>query len=301
MMGFLLALTTALMWGVLPVFLKVLLSHTDAYTITASRFIFAALFVLASLALSRALPHARQATGAIWIVLFLSTFVLLINYVTNVIALAYVSPATVQLILQLAPLILMIGGVVFYKESFSRLQFFGAIVLFVGMGLFFNQRIPVILSSAVESIEGVFLVVLSAIAWAAYALTQKKLLMSFTSAQLTLLIYILGSFLLLPFTDFASLLTLSDWQIFALLFCCLNTVIGYGAFTKAMHIWDTSKVSAVITIAPVFTYVSNKLAIEIAPDIFIDAQMDMLAYLGALMIMGGAMLASIGRKTAKPL
>lgn len=300
-MGFLLAFITALMWGVLPVFLKVLLTSTDAYTITASRFIFAAVFVFISLSVSRALPGLRQANVSTWLVLLFATIALLINYVTNVIALDFISPSTVQLVLQLAPFLLMLGGVVLYKERFTKMQLFGAMVLFVGMGLFFNQRLPVIIASVEESIDGVIIVVFSAVAWAAYALTQKKLLFTFTSTQLTLVIYILGSLILLPMTNFVSLLTLTSWQALALLFCCVNTIIGYGAFTKAMHIWDASKVSAVITIAPIFTYISNKVAINIAPDVFFDAQMDALAYIGAMMVIAGAMTTAIGkRKLRRP-
>ncbi|GAC28165.1 hypothetical protein GPAL_1292 [Glaciecola pallidula DSM 14239 = ACAM 615] len=32
------------------------------------------------------------------------------------------------------------------------------------------------------------------------------------------------------------------------MFCCANTLIVCGAFTKAIEIWDGSKVSAVISI-----------------------------------------------------
>ncbi len=297
-MGFLLALTTAFMWGVLPVFLKVLLVDMDAFTITAIRFIFAGVFVAVLLFSNKALPRIRQHHKWVWIILGLSTLMLLINYVSNVIALNYISPSTVQLILQLAPFILLIGGVVLYKESFSRLQLIGALMLFSGLGLFFNQRIPVILTSTTESIEGVVLVVISATAWAMYALSQKKLLASFTSSQLTLLIYIIGTIFLLPFTQFSETLALTGWQYFALIFCCLNTLIGYGAFTHAMQIWDASKVSAILATAPVFTYLSNEIAIMIAPDIFFDPQLDVWAYIGALFIILGAMLASIGK--AKP-
>jgi drug/metabolite transporter (DMT)-like permease len=68
-----------------------------------------------------------------------------------------------------------------------------------------------------------------------------------------------------------------------------------------MHIWDASKVSAVITIAPIFTYISNKVAINIAPDVFFDAQMDALAYIGAMMVIAGAMTTAIGkRKLRRP-
>ncbi|MFC3120087.1 DMT family transporter [Agaribacter flavus] len=294
--GFLLASTTALMWGVLPVFLKFLLSALDAYTVTAVRFVFAFGFVSVGVVFCRDVPRLKQAKPIVWYLLVLSTLFLLLNYVTNVIALEYISPATVQLILQLAPFILLVGGVVFYKEHFSAWQMFGAVLLLVGLLLFFNQRIPVILSSSLESIEGVFIVVLSATAWALYALAQKRLLIAFTSRQLTFLIYLIGAVLLTPLSTFSSLQNLSYWQWWVLLFCCVNTIVGYGAFTRAMHIWEASKVSAIVAVAPVFTYFANKLAIVIAPDVYFDAEMDLLAYFGAGMIILGAIIASIGKR-----
>ncbi len=294
-MGFLLALLTAFMWGVLPIFLKLLLEQLNAVTITSTRFLFAGIFMFVVLSANGALPKAKQSKGIIWVLFGLTTLLLLVNYVTNVIALAYVSPATVQLVMQLAPFLLMVGGVVFYKEVLSPWQLFGALILFLGLGLFFNQRIPVIMASTEESIVGVWITAISAVAWAGYALAQKKLLVSFTVKQLTLLIYVFGALVLLPFSDFTNLINLTSVQWWSLLFCCINTLIGYGAFTQALQIWEASKVSAVITIAPIFTYISNKIALEIAPDIYINADMDLFAYVGASMIIFGAMLAALAK------
>lgn len=288
------------MWGVLPIFLKLLLLDSDANTITAVRFIFAATVVLCIVMSKSMLPRLKGHGRLIWLLLVMGTVFLLINYVTNVVALEYISPSTVQLIMQLAPFLLILGGVFIYGEHLSRMQTAGAIVLFTGMALFFNQRIPIIISSETERIEGVFWVVVSAIAWAIYALTQKRLLAAFTSQQLTLLIYIGGGLLLIPVSDFQSLSQFSTVQWLAMLFCCVNTLIAYGAFTHAMQIWDASKVSAIISITPVFTYVSNKIAVNVAPELYFSEEMNGVAYMGAAFIILGAMLASLSarRKTA---
>jgi drug/metabolite transporter (DMT)-like permease len=126
--------------------------------------------------------------------------------------------------------------------------------------------------------------------------STKKLLTSFSVKQLTILIYIIGLVVLVPFSDFGLLLHLNEAQLWSLLFCCANTLIAYGAFTKAIEIWDGSKVSAVISISPVFTYIGNKLAVAVAPDIFIDSDLDVYAYLGASLVILGAMTTSIGGK-----
>ncbi|MDX1392368.1 MAG: EamA family transporter, partial [Rheinheimera sp.] len=56
LLGFILALTTALLWGVLPIALKILLDVLSANSITAIRFLAAALIVGLWLALRGKLP-----------------------------------------------------------------------------------------------------------------------------------------------------------------------------------------------------------------------------------------------------
>lgn len=268
----------------------------DAYTITAYRFVVAALILSALLFSSKSLPKVRQASNKTVIVLVITAILLVVNYVTNVFALIYISPGTVQIVMQIAPFALMLGSVFLYSEQFNRQQGLGVIILIAGLALFFSERIPAIIESADENIIGVFITVFSALAWASYALAQKKLLLSFTVKQLTLLIYTVGFIVLIPLSNFEALFELNSLQFWSLLFCCANTLIAYGAFTKAIQIWDGSKVSAVISLAPIFTYISNRIAVSIAPDIFIDSNLNIYAYLGASLVIIGAMTASIGRR-----
>jgi hypothetical protein len=43
-------------------------------------------------------------------------------------------------------------------------------------------------------------------------------------------------------------------HVLALLFCCANTVVAYGAFTEALNIWQAAKVSAVLAMAPILPF-----------------------------------------------
>lgn len=297
--GFLLALCTSFLWGILPVFLQYLLLVSDATSITQIRFLFAGLFVFVGLLLQRKLPRFRQAKGVYWLVLVFSGLCLVTNYVTNVMSLQHVSAETMQLVMQLAPFLLMLGGLAAYKETFNRYQLFGAVILIIGLGIFFNQRIPVILASAQESLIGIYLTLCSAIAWATYALLQKKLLRQYTGTQVTLVLYVMGAILLLPVTNYSNLTQMTLSQVLVLLFCCLNTLVAYGAFTKALEIWQASKVSAILAIAPVFTYFSNQIALKIIPSVFIDAQLNVFAYIGGIMVICGAMFCALARNKSK--
>ena len=228
--GFFLSLVTAVLWGVLPVFLKICLQATDSSTITWYRFTFAALFVFALLVYKRGLPNLTKIPAKhLWLLLF-ATVALVVNYVANVKGLEYIAPETSQVLMQLAPMLLMLGGIVLFKERFNRIELLGAVFLLFGLLMFFNEKIALLFGDANNFSIGIWIIILAAVSWAGYALTQKVLLRSLTAKQLTLLIYVLGAAFLLPFTQLSDLLTMNQLQVFALLFCCLNTVVAYGAF-----------------------------------------------------------------------
>lgn len=294
--GFLLSLLTAFMWGVLPLFLQITLTKLDASTITFYRFVFAFLFVLATSYAFQQLPNKRQFSNKIVWVLIASGLGLTINYVANVLGLALIDPESVQVIMQFAPFLLMLGGVVFFKETLNKVQILGTIVLLVGFVLFFFDNLGILFSGMGQYTEGVLIVFLAAVAWVAYALAQKWLLHTFTAKQLTLVIYFLGALFLVP-TSEIHLITRLDWFTgAALLFCCVNTLIAYGAFTKAISVWQAANVSAVITLTPIFTILTMTIATHLFPEYFAASELTQLAYAGAFLVVIGSMITTLGRR-----
>ena len=297
--GFILAAITAVLWSMLPLFLKICLEMMDSMTITAYRFLVAGLFIFGVLISQRQLPDPRQLSKSTLALVLFASVMLVLNYTTNVIGLDYLNPETVQVIMQLAPFLLMLGGVVIFKERFTRFQTFGAGILLIGMLLFFNERLETLSHSTTESPIGLFIIIFAATTWAIYALAQKSLFAFLNAKQLTLFMYTLGFLLLVPLTDFGALLTLTPIHMGALLFCCLNTIIAYGAFTEAMEVWSASKVSAVIATAPIFTNLSMVVAIQIDPSRFVRSDMDEWAYVGACLVISGSIICSLGKKQPK--
>ncbi|MDP5039703.1 MAG: DMT family transporter, partial [Paraglaciecola sp.] len=171
-----------------------------------------------------------------------ATLCLVLNYVANVKGLEYLSPETSQVVMQVAPFLLMLGGVLFFGERLKNIEVGGAVLIFTGLMLFFNDRLGDLFLSLDHFTLGVIIVIFAATCWAAYALMQKPLLRVLTAKQLTLLIYALGALMLLPFANLEQLFDMNNLQLFALLFCCLNTIVAYGAFTEAMFVWQASKV-----------------------------------------------------------
>lgn len=267
----------------------------DSPTITLYRFVVAALLVGLWLISRHQLPSIFSYPKHVLLLAIASTIMLVINYVFNVMGLKYLSPGSVQVFMQVAPFVLMIGGILLYKERFTRVQLIGACTLLVGLLLFFNQRLPQIVESESESLIGVVFIIIAAVTWAAYALCQKSLMKTMTAMQLTLFIYLVGSLILLPFTELSSVLEINELQAWALAFCCLNTFVAYGAFTEAMRVWYASRVSAVIATAPVFTFISMAIADHMFPHYFEQPALGPLAIIGAVMVISGSVTTALGR------
>jgi hypothetical protein len=60
-------------------------------------------------------------------------------------------------------------------------------------------------------------------------------------------------------------------------------------------VWQASKVSAVIAIAPLFTFISMYFAVQLLPAHFSYSELDIWAYIGAGIVIIGSALASLGR------
>lgn len=291
--GLLLALTTAFLWGILPIALKILLEVFTANTITAIRFLVAALMVGVWLGLRGKLPKLAllKQLKIAWLMV-VAIAGLLLNYILYLSGLSLLTAETAQTLIQLAPFLMMLGGIIIFKERLLFWQRVGAVLLVCGLLLFFNERLVTLLLQAGSETWGVLLVIIAAITWAAYALAQKQLLMHFSSKQIMYLIYVAGTIAFIPVSDFQPLanLTLLQWSL--LLFCCLNTVVAYGAFAEALHHWEASKVSAVLAITPLITIVSANLVAWIWPQ-FVPQQLNIWSWLGAMLVVAGSALTAL--------
>ena len=294
--GFILSLVTALMWGVLPVSFVLLIGSMDTITITWYRFLIAAVIVFVFLWQRGKLPELRKYGTKNNTILILAATALVANFILYLSSLTYLNPESAQVLIQLAPVILMFGSIIFYKERLGWLEWFGVALLLCGFSLFFNNRLAEIFSSMNDYSLGIILMVGASVSWGIYGLLQKNLLKQMDSVQLTSMMYLGGVILLLPFIKPATLFDLNSIQLAALLFCSLNLVLAYGAFTEALQLWDAAKVSAVITLAPLLTIVSMMIAVKFWPAAFADSELNTLAYVGAVLVVTGSMLAALGHK-----
>src|SRR5207302_8293607 len=95
-LGLSLAVVTMLLWGILPLALKITLRSMDAYTITWYRFLASALLLGSVLAHRRRLPPLGLLEASHWALLGVATAFLAANYLCYLVGLDHTSPANSQ-------------------------------------------------------------------------------------------------------------------------------------------------------------------------------------------------------------
>ena len=250
-LGFTLSLTTAVLWGLLPIALKFVLEAMDAYTIAWWRFASRCPASAPSSPGAAQLPRPRRGPVALAL-LAVAMLTLIGNYVLYLFALDHTTPSVTQVVIQLAPLLLILGGVFVFRERFDRRQWIGFAVLVAGLLLFFNHRLPDSLLPTEGLGLGVALMVMAAVSWALYGLAQKRLLDHFTAPQVFLMLYVGATSCCcrLPRRRKSPTSTACSSACSRSAAPTRSRLTGLSA--RRCH-WDVSRVSAVISTAPLFT------------------------------------------------
>ncbi|RLM20965.1 hypothetical protein BIY29_14435 [Brenneria alni] len=293
--GLCLALIAAICWGALPIAMKQVLVVMEPYTIVWYRFLIASIGLGIVLSSRKQLPPLRIfRRRRWWALLLIATYGLLGNFVFFSSSLQYLSPTASQVIGQLSPVGMMFASVLILKEKMRITQVIGAVMLVCGLVLFFNASLIEIFTRLTDYTLGVLLGVCAAAVWVTYGVAQKVLLRRLTSQQVLLLLYALCVLSITPFARPEVILQLNGWQLICLLFCGANTLIGYGALAEAMARWQAAQVSAVITLTPLFTLLFSDLLALVWPTFFVAPVLNLIGYIGALVVVAGAMFSAIG-------
>jgi drug/metabolite transporter (DMT)-like permease len=291
-LGLGLSLVTVLLWGLVPLALGVVLQAIDVYTVNSFRFLSSFILLGCYLAQRQQLPTWKQVRVASPLLMALAIGGLTGNYLFFVQGLVATSPSHAEVLIQLAHLFFGLGGLLIFKESYTRRQLIGLVLLIAGLIGFFNQQLAI----ASNYVAGSVLLVLAAATWAVYALAQKQLLQQLTSGQIMWLIYGCCGLIFGGFAHPQSLLTLSALQWGMLIFCGLNTFVAYGAFAESLVHWPASRVSAILALAPIVTIVAMHLSVGWLP--LHPENLSSLGILGALAVVSGSIVISLGSRRA---
>ncbi|MCB1581789.1 MAG: DMT family transporter [Xanthomonadales bacterium] len=289
--GLVLSLVTVLFWSTLPISLKISLSALDAMTLTWFRFLAAAVFTLVLLLNNHKIKQFMTLTSVQWLWLGLAAVMLIANYVLFLIGLEMTSPANAQVFIQMAPLLMTLGGVLIFKESFSKMQMLGVTSIIIGLSLFFKDQIEQIIAS--DYTLGIWVMFVAALTWAIYALIQKKLASALSSQSILFFIYCFASLVLVFWSRFNAFGEINSTQWWAVGYACINTVIAYGAFAEALNHWNASRVGMVLAITPVITLFAINSFAFFFPELMSAESIQTFGYAGVVFIVSGSMLASL--------
>jgi drug/metabolite transporter (DMT)-like permease len=121
-LGMALAMVTALFWATLPLTLKISLEVLDAWTITWVRFVTATLALLVWLTLKGRLGAFKGLKRRTWGMMAVAAVMLTGNFIGYLFGVQYTTPSNAQLLIQAAPLLMALGGIVVFRERFTWAQ-----------------------------------------------------------------------------------------------------------------------------------------------------------------------------------
>jgi drug/metabolite transporter (DMT)-like permease len=299
-LGATLAATTMLVWGVLPIALKLVLRSLDSLTIIWFRMGVAALVIGTLLASRRHLPGLRSLGRHGLALLAVAVIGIAANFWTFMVGLDLTSPGNAQVLLQLGPVLLALGSLLVFKERYQRLQWIGLAVLVAGLGVFFSSQLRLLVTEIERYLLGSAMLVIAAATWAAYGLAQKQLLRSLSAEGIMLCIYV-GCFLCFSLGAAPTrIVHMPTLDLGVLLFCAANTLVGYGAFSNALHHWEASRVSAVLSLTPLATLGFTVLGAALIPDVIHAEPVSAWTIGGAGTVVGGSLLVALGGRRRSP-
>lgn len=289
-----LALTPALLWGALPVAIAALATSIDGVTLTWYRFVFASLVQTGVLAATGQLAGLFARTRREYATLAVVAAGIVGNFALFATSLEWLSPSAAQTVSQCQPIALLAASVLLFGERLSRAQSIGGAVLVMGLAVFLHDRVAAFDARAEELLIGVPLVLAASTAWVAAGLAQKSLAGHVSAARSLWFVYLAGAVVLAPLATPAQLGALDQTQQWLFAFCCVNTLVAYGAFAVAVRRWDLSRVGAVLALQVVFTYLYEYGAGRLGLGLARFEDWDGVKLFGAALVVAGTLVTALG-------
>jgi drug/metabolite transporter (DMT)-like permease len=192
-------------------------------------------------------------------------------------------------LIQTASVFLVLTGVFVFRERLTTRQVFGMFVVVAGLSLFFfDQQSRVVMSS--EYYFADFLIIMSAIVWVGYMISQKFLSREYGAQSINFLVYTVATLMLVGTVEWLEFASAGFNAWWALIFCGVNTLIAYGALAEAVKYIPLALISVIISLNPLITLIG----MEILPAIgFANLQPDpigMVGYFGGAIAVTGVVL-----------
>jgi len=280
---------TAFLWGILAIGLKIATKAVPPVTITWFRFVLA--FVVLSvyyLIFDRDKLSILKKPSFIAII---AGIALGANYIGFIVGVHLTSPTISQIFIQVGPVMLAVAGVFLFKERFTLRQIFGLILVTGGLLIFYNETLSTIVAEKAGKLKsGIFWLLFAGFTWTIYAILQKKEVKKFDPMQLNLLIFGVPALLLTPAADFNSFTTLNVNQWLLMAYLGLNTFFAYGALAFAFKYTEANKVSVILILNPVITFVVMAYLSHIRVSWIEPETYTLCTIIGAIMALAGVIV-----------
>lgn len=287
--GIVFACIPALLWGFLAIALKVAVNRVDPYTIVWFRFLVAFLMLTVGILVFKpdllrifVKPPPRVLLAALFLGL---------NYLGFMQGVRHTSPSNAQVFIQLGPVFFAISGFVIFKEKLRWPQLLGILMVVSGLLIFYRQQLGAIVSERAAYVEGYLWTIGGALSWTVYSILQKKLVRTWHPQQLNLIIYGLPALLFLPFAQPMSLTELSPGFFVFVIALGINTLIAYGSLSAAFSHLEANKISVIITLNPIITFVTMGFLSQARVDWIEPEAFTTTGLAGAFLVLSGAAIA----------
>lgn len=289
--GHLFALVTALSWAVLAIGIKYALEYVSVGTIAGIRMsvAFFSLFTWyviknpSQLKILKSLPLLGVAAGVC----------LGVNYFGFMKGVELTSASNTQIMIQLAPMSLILIGVFYFKETPSPRQAIGFISALSGFLLFYWDQILVAVDNQDQFFEGNLWILLAAATWAFFATFQKLLTKTWTPQQVNLIIYLIATLILLPTATVTEFFEMSGFLWLLIILLGVNTIVAYGCLGEALKRAPASHVSVIISANPLGTLLIIAIMSNFEVEFIRHEQVNWRGYVGALLVVSGVILTVI--------
>lgn len=293
--GLPLAVLTSMLWAIVPPVSKGLFGVLDPITFVWCRQIgCGGLIAVYFLARREVRWSALRQRNVQWLVA-IAAVGLTVNALLLFLGLQYATPSSSQILGQLGPVLVLLGAVFLFKESFTRQQWFGAFIIVCGLLIFFHDHVADILHASRFG-YGMLLLTIAPLFWASYALAQKRLGHRLGTQQVLLIAYLAGTVALLPLATPSRVPALHATALLLLAAIIGIYIASYLALGTAMLNWEASRVSAMITLTPLFTLVFSHLIAALFPSYLQPERHDALSWGGAGLVVAGSFLAALPRR-----
>ena len=288
--GLLLATLTSVLWGTVPVAGKIALGGMSAPLLSVLRLVAAGLLLAVLLGRSR-----FRALGAPSRLVFLAALGLGANYVFYMVGLEHAGAGTSQVLIQTAPLFLILLGILALGERPGAWEWAGMGA--AGLGVFLVSWEET--GGATGSAHGIVLVLASALAWAVYAVAHKRLGRDRASGGTMCWIFLLSALVVAPTLPLAPMRAADPVQAAAIAYLCLNTFVAYWCFAEALRHIRATTAAVVATLGPAITFgllaVTNRLDQPYVPYEEITA----VNVAGSVLVVAGVVLAIVTTPRAR--